>query len=292
MIKAADFMHPEDVAAIRQLQNIPGFVALSKKVLELGYEKYRYGLNMASAIRLSPTQLPKLYNRLPPICEKLGMPVPEFYLQMNPKPNAASSGIKRKYIRMTSGLLEYMNDEEIDALLAHECGHLICDHNVYRSLIDYLSDGKDESGILGSLAKPIQYALLSWYRKSELSCDRCASIVTSPEVVARVMARFAGGPYRLTKDLNMEEWLEQAEKYEEISRNSNWDKTLKNLYTWKRTHPYDLVRVREVMKWGKSVQYKNLKESMLAKESGKHCSKCGMSVVASWGYCKYCGEKL
>ena len=193
---------------------------------------------------------------------------------------------------MTSGLLEYMNDEEIDALLAHECGHLICDHNVYRSLIDYLSDGKDESGILGSLAKPIQYALLSWYRKSELSCDRCASIVTSPEVVARVMARFAGGPYRLTKDLNMEEWLEQAEKYEEISRNSNWDKTLKNLYTWKRTHPYDLVRVREVMKWGKSVQYKNLKESMLAKESGKHCSKCGRSVVASWGYCKYCGEKL
>lgn len=77
-------MHPEDAAALRQLENIPGFPALVKKVLSLGYEQMQYGTNMASNIRLSPTQLPEIYNHLPPICKKLGIDEPEFYLQMTP----------------------------------------------------------------------------------------------------------------------------------------------------------------------------------------------------------------
>ena len=36
MINPSDFIHPEDAAALRQLENIPGFPTLVKKVLELG----------------------------------------------------------------------------------------------------------------------------------------------------------------------------------------------------------------------------------------------------------------
>ena len=64
MIRPSEFMHPEDAAALRQLENIPGFPALVKKVLSLGYEQMQYGTNMASNIRLSPTQLPEIYNHL------------------------------------------------------------------------------------------------------------------------------------------------------------------------------------------------------------------------------------
>ena len=67
MIRPSEFIHPEDEAALRQLESIPGFPAIAKKVLELGYEKMQYGINMASSIRLSPTQLPNIYNHLPPI---------------------------------------------------------------------------------------------------------------------------------------------------------------------------------------------------------------------------------
>lgn len=69
MIKATDFIHPEDAAALRQLESIPGFPTLVKKLMSMGLEQLQYGVNMASAIRLSPSQLPKLYNRLPPICK-------------------------------------------------------------------------------------------------------------------------------------------------------------------------------------------------------------------------------
>ena len=67
MISLSDFIHPEDEAALRTLESIPGFPALVKKFLQISLEKMKYGINMASTIRLSPTQLPHLYNHLPPI---------------------------------------------------------------------------------------------------------------------------------------------------------------------------------------------------------------------------------
>ena len=98
MIKPSEFIHPEDAAALRQLESIPGFPALVKKIMALGFEQLRYGMNMATAIRLSPTQLPSLYNHLPPICEKLGIEEPEFYLQMDPIPNAWTFGDTKIFI--------------------------------------------------------------------------------------------------------------------------------------------------------------------------------------------------
>ena len=123
MIKPAEFIHPEDAAALRQLESIPGFPALVKKIMALGFEQLRYGMNMATAIRLSPTQLPKLYNHLPPICEKLGIPEPEFYLQMDPVPNAWTFGDTKIFITITSGLVELLNDEPDNQLLilVHTC---------------------------------------------------------------------------------------------------------------------------------------------------------------------------
>lgn len=292
MIRASEFIHPEDAAALRQLESIPGFPALVKKILSLGLEQMQYGVNMASAIRLSPTQLPKLYNHLPPICDKLGIDEPEFYLEMNPVPNAWTFGDTRIYITITSGLVEMMDNEELDAIIAHECGHIICRHVLYHSVARYILSGADSLGVLEALTVPIQYAILYWYRKSELSCDRCSSIVTSPEVVSRVMARLAGGPKELTKDINMEEWARQADKYDEIRTDGLWNKTLQLYVTMGLDHPFNAVRVREILKWGESLQYLNLKENLKSETSGKKCNNCGRSVSPDWTFCKYCGNKL
>ncbi|MBE6333623.1 MAG: zinc-ribbon domain-containing protein [Bacteroidales bacterium] len=292
MIKPSEFMHPEDAAAIRQLESIPGFPALCKQILALGYERWKYGLNMASTIRLSEEQLPELYRHLPPICEKLGIPIPEFYLQMNPMPNAYTSGDTRVFIVVTSGLVEIMDDDELDAVIAHECGHILCRHVVYNMVAQYVRLGLDYIGLIGKLAKPVQIALDYWSRKSELSCDRCGSIVTSPETVARVMARLAGGPKSLTSKLDMKLWAAQADKYDEIRNGNLWDKSLQIASVLNRTHPFSAVRVREILKWGDSAQYKNLMQNLNAQKSGKKCPKCGKTVDENWAFCMYCGEKL
>lgn len=292
MIRPEDFIHPEDAAALRKLKNIPGFPAFVKKMLSLGFEQLKYGMNMASAIRLSSAQLPDLYNRLPPICKKLGIDEPEFYLEMNPEPNAYTFGDTKIYISVTSGLVEMMTEEELDAVIAHECGHIACHHVLYHNMAQYILSGIDSLGILGALTIPIQYALLYWQRKSELSCDRAASLVTSPETVAAVMARLSGGPKSITNKVNFEEWAKQADKYEEIRNDGLWNKTLQLAVTIGQNHPFSAVRVREILNWGQSVQYKSLVQNMKLLSAGKTCHRCGKSVSADWAYCNYCGAKL
>ena len=292
MITASDFIHPEDAAALRQLESIPGFPALVKKILSLGFEELQYGLNMATAIRLSPTQLPNLYNHLPPICKKLGIQEPELYLQMNPMPNAFTFGDTRIFITITSGLVEMMEGEELDAVIAHECGHIVCHHVLYHSIAQIIFSCAASLGILGHLAMPIQLALLYWSRKSELSCDRCGSVITSPEVITRVMARLSGGPRSITQEINFEEWARQADKYDEIKNENLWNKSLQIYAIAKEDHPFAAVRVREILKWGQSPQYQNLMENIKWEAYSRKCPNCGLLVHDDWTYCKYCGTKL
>jgi len=287
----ADFIHPEDAAALRQMEALPGFPQLVKKILALGIEQMQYGVNMASSIRLSEKQLPNVYRHLPPICEKLGIPEPEFYLQMDPYPNAWTMGDTRIWITITSGLLETMTDEELDAIIAHECGHILCRHVLYHTLAMWITKGLTSGGVLDKLALPIQYALLYWERKSELSADRAAAIITSPTVVAQTMARFSGGPRELTKDVDIHEWAAQADNYEAIRNDGLWNKALQLSVIAELDHPFAAVRVREILKWEQSEQYKNLINHPTPMAS-QRCPSCGRPIDPTWQFCKHCGTRL
>ena len=292
-MKPSDFIHPEDAAALRQMENIPGFAALVKKVLAIGIENLQYGVNMASSIRLSEKQLPKIYKHLPPICQRLGIPEPEFYLQMNPVPNAWTSGDTRIYITVTSSLVEMMSDEELDAIIAHECGHILCRHVLYHTVAQWISSGLANLGLLGTLATPVQFALCYWSRKSELSADRAASIVTSPEIVASTMARLSGGPKSLTSQIDLQEWASQANEYDKIQNAGLWNKTLQLAVIAGLDHPFSAVRVREILKWGSSPQYEMIKNGGTASApSGRTCPRCGCIVDDDWRFCRNCGNQL
>ena len=247
---------------------------------------------MATAVRLSPTQLPELYNHLPPICEKLGIEEPEFYLQMDPMPNAWTFGDTKIYITITSGLVELLNDEELDSVIAHECGHILCRHVLYHSIARYILMGVDSLGIFDFLTIPLQLAILHWSRMSELSCDRCASIISSPRVVASTMARLSGGPKSITSKINLEEWAKQADKYDEIKNDGLWNKTLQLSVTLVQSHPFSAVRVREILNWEKSPQYQNLMLQIGDSTSQKRCPVCQKTVNDNWKFCNHCGTKL
>ena len=289
----SDFIHPEDAAALRQMESIPGFAALVKKILAIGMENLQYGVNMASSIRLSEKQLPKIYRHLPPICQRLGIPEPEFYLQMNPNPNAWTMGDTRIYITVTSALVEMMSDEELDSVIAHECGHILCRHVLYHTVAQWLSAGLANFGILGTLATPVQFALLYWSRKSEMSADRAASIITSPEVVASTMARLSGGPKNLTSQIDLQEWALQADEYDKIQNSGLWNKALQLFVIAGLDHPFSAVRVREILKWGESEQYKMIMNGGSVSDSSAHtCPRCGSPIDEGWCFCRNCGCRL
>jgi len=289
----SDFIHPEDAAALQQMESIPGFGTLIKKVLAVGIENLQYGVNMASTIRLSERQLPDLYRHLPPICHKLGIREPELYLKMDPIPNAWTFGDTRIYITLTSGLVDMLTDEELDSVIAHECGHILCRHVLYHTVAEWVKSGLASLGILGSLAVPIEYALLYWSRKSELSADRAAAIVTSPEIVASVQARLSGGPSSITSKIDLNEWAKQADEYDRIQNSGLWNKTLQLSVIAGLDHPFAAVRVREILNWGESEQFRRIRKvSLLGAGSGKRCPNCDSHVDDDWLFCRKCGHKL
>lgn len=116
------FIHPEDRAALENLRVTPLFPASVKAFMKVMPERLLHGIDMADKIRLGPDQLPEIYGHLPPICVALRIAEPEFYLEMNPTPNAYTYGDTLVFLTVTSGLVEYLEEDELKAVLAHECG--------------------------------------------------------------------------------------------------------------------------------------------------------------------------
>ena len=287
-----DFIHPEDEAARRNLESVMGFETVTKAFLEMGVEKLLHGLYMAEKIRLSPTQLPDIYNKLPPICEKFGIDEPEFYLEMNPVPNSYTTGDKQTFLVVTSGLLEHLSDDEVQSVLAHECGHILCRHVFYHTMANLLVVCADALGLLGNLVIPVNLALKYWSRKSELSADRAEVVYMGTSKPAiNALVRLSGGPYRLTKQVNVNEYARQASAYEEGRTNSKWDKALQAIAVMNNDHPFSAVRVQELLKWEQSEQYSMLRTAMRLEESDRTCTACGRKIDPDCTFCRFCGAK-
>ena len=195
MVRPADYIHPEDEAARRNMEAIPGFAAAMKLFMRYYDEQIVHGMNMANKIRLSPTQLPEIYQKLPPICQRLSISEPEFYLEMDPYPNAYAMGDTRTMVTVTSGLLEYLTDEEVSSVIAHECGHIACRHMLYHTLASTLLRNIERMGILGNAVMPVYWALQYWSRRSELSADRAGAVALGSGRSTASASRWSAGDY-------------------------------------------------------------------------------------------------
>lgn len=285
-MKTIDFIHPEDAAALETLQKIPVLPAVVRTFMDLGVEQLQTGLNMASKVRLSPRQLPVLYQLLPPICDLLEIKEPEFYLEMSPIPNAYAFGDTQTAITITSAIVEMMSEDELRGVIAHECGHIACHHMLYHTLALILANATGMFETLASLAAPLHYALMYWQRKSELSCDCVAAFIVGPQTATSMLARLAGGPKDITSKLNLVELAEQADFYDAFCKSGLWNKALQTYAVLDKDHPFTSVRVRELLKWTDSFQYKSL-------TSSKHiCPHCHQAIDDDWRYCQHCGNKI
>ncbi|MBL1147771.1 MAG: protease, partial [Proteobacteria bacterium] len=70
---------------------------------------------------------PKIYNMLENLCIARGLPMPKFEMIDSPAMNAFASGISEKTytITLTRGIVEALQDDELEAVIAHELTHII-----------------------------------------------------------------------------------------------------------------------------------------------------------------------
>jgi len=79
------------------------------------------------AVPVTREQAPRLYNILETLCISRGMAMPPLYIMDTDAMNAFASGVDRRSysVTVTRGLLERLNDAELEAVLAHELTHII-----------------------------------------------------------------------------------------------------------------------------------------------------------------------
>jgi len=71
-------------------------------------------------------QLPRVYSVVERITQKIGLPMPKIYVIPTDSPNAFATGRNPKHasVAVTQGILNLLNDEELEGVLAHEIGHV------------------------------------------------------------------------------------------------------------------------------------------------------------------------
>jgi len=82
-----------------------------------------------AAYRAQPVtreQLPRAYEIVERLTQKIGIPMPKMYVISTDSPNAFATGRNPQHasVAMTEGILNLLSDEELEGVLAHEIGHV------------------------------------------------------------------------------------------------------------------------------------------------------------------------
>ncbi|MCY1694425.1 M48 family metallopeptidase [Curtobacterium sp. SL109] len=157
-----------------------GFIVL---VVALGYALLQYftaarqATAIAGGIEIDRTTEPRLWRTVENLAIATGTPMPRVYVIRDPAPNAFATGRDPEHavVAATTGLLELMDDQELQGVMAHELGHvrnhdirvstmvfglvvavgLIADVLLRISVVSGLSGGRNRNSDNGGGANPI-----------------------------------------------------------------------------------------------------------------------------------------
>ncbi|KAF8377997.1 hypothetical protein HHK36_029330 [Tetracentron sinense] len=262
-LDANDFQHPLDKQNTLLLRAIPGLNYIGRALLGSVTEQVMLLENIGTSVLVAQNQLCDLHKLMVEAAEILDIEAPDLYIRQNPVPNAYTLAIsgKKPFVVVHTSLVELLTRKELQAVLAHELGHLKCDHGVWLTLATFLHLGHTLYLKFLNLIRVLSQQLFRWLRAAELTCDRAALLVAQdPKVVISVLMKLAGGCPSLSDQLNVDAFLEQARSYEKAASSPlGW--YIRNAQTRQLSHPLPVLRAREIDDWSRSQEYKSLMRS-------------------------------
>eukprot|EP00535_Pseudo-nitzschia_heimii_P009522 CAMPEP_0197183650 /NCGR_PEP_ID=MMETSP1423-20130617/7935_1 /TAXON_ID=476441 /ORGANISM="Pseudo-nitzschia heimii, Strain UNC1101" /LENGTH=318 /DNA_ID=CAMNT_0042634251 /DNA_START=165 /DNA_END=1121 /DNA_ORIENTATION=- len=275
LLESNQFRHPLDQRLTSMVRNAP-FYDLAEETLRRAFPLIEQSVRldlMSSSIKVSPDQLPDLYDLLVEACDVLNFPstfVPELYVQSNPQANAYTLAIQSQtnvgkidsenaktysssVIVITSALVDRCTPRELQAVIGHELGHLKCEHALYLTLGNLASSPLSRLPLMGGRVDSL---LQDWRLAAEYTCDRAALLVAQDsDVVASSLMKLFAGTARY--ELNTKAFVEQSLEYERQLKTANPLIRL-SIQQQQRTHPLPVKRVAELEKWFRTDEYQNL----------------------------------
>jgi heat shock protein HtpX len=225
---------------------------------------------------VTPEQAPKLHAIVDRLCAETGLPKPRVAIVPTDVPNAFATGRSQRHsaIAATQGLLNRLNEDEIEAVLAHELSHVKNRDVAVITIASFLStvayfflmsfmyggggygrDRRNAGGIIivyivsitVYIASLLLVRLLSRYR--ELAADRGSALITGrPSWLISALLKISGQMERVPKqDLRSEQGLNQFFIIPALSGGSVFD-----LFA---THPSLDKRIRQLEQMERTMGY-------------------------------------
>jgi Zn-dependent protease with chaperone function len=284
------FAHPADRKALSAFQEVPLLPDLLKKVSQLRVEEQFRAHHMYNSIQVGPRQLPSIWRMVHEVSERLGIPPPTTYVSRHGGANAFAFGSHSHSMVLTSGLVDMMSDRELKGIIAHEMGHILCQHMLYMGVGLALTSQAmpNLAKLIPGLKESIAGLFYSWFRAAEFSADRAAVLILEdPEPLARALSRLAGVPGRLEEsEFDLRLFAEQVKNFDEEA--TLWTKIVTFGMGLFLTHPEPAKRVRALLEWAESEEYRLV-------QSGHYRLPGGMKpteVIPGFKYCQCCNRPV
>lgn len=276
-ISSAAFRHPLDAQAEQALRSVPGFDLVARKFMEFVYERPRQVYLMGNSIEVGPRQYASIYHLFRECVRDLDVyPEPAIFVSQSPVVNAYALGQERPCIVLSTAMLDLMNETELRSTIAHELGHIKCGHTTLTQMASWaimaiagLADMTFGMSVL--VSSSLLSAFYEWLRKAELSADRASLLVLDDlNPVMQSMMRISGGSARYAHELDLQEFIRQSERYQELDQD-NLNQVYKfflynNLSNGSfQTHPFTVERVHFLKEWSVSPEYHRIRTGNYAR---------------------------
>lgn len=290
------YEHPDDAKMISVIKNYNWRKKAKEQIYE-EFSKETSNL-LADSLKVTKSSYPKIYKLINKTSKILNVSIPEVYIQhelitekngqtITQSMNAVTNGTKDGYfILLTSGLIDKMTKNELLFVLGHEMGHIKSEHVLFQKIVEIEKQSNllDDivsvigmatlgwiipgpwsipmglSAAIGSIIKRFVrkdelQQLCEWYPKSEFTADRAGLIVCQDvNDACRALIKLHSGLKDIPKSLTPNEFLKQKEK---IERNQ-LSKELISEAEKSETHPFLVNRIKELVDFSQSKQYKQI----------------------------------
>ncbi len=237
---------------------LENFLMSSLIIGSIVFAQFMYGPNLAlrvsNAQRVSVKKHPDLHQRVVRLSQQADMQVPDIAVSYSDTPNAFASGHSQKssVLCVTSGLLDELDSEELDAVIAHELAH-IKNNDVAIMMIastlsamsffvvrwGFLADGGDNGnqGVLIAVLASFVVWILSYFairtisQYREFTADRGGVAITgNPSALASALKSISTSMENVPKeDLRKSATMNSMNFYEVETKN--------HMTKWFNTHP-------------------------------------------------------
>ena len=241
------YAYAADVAMLKSFSRLRPVELAAASVVRTSKEWMRSQL-LGSTVKVGPNQFPSIYKIVSHCAKTLTVPVPNVYIQNDPRPNAYTYGTEEEsFIVITSALVDHFDEAELKFVIGHETGHIQNKHVVYNTALMILTQG---AGIfIAWIIQPALIALRQWTRRAEITCDRAGLLCCNDlDAASRSFMKLATGSHKLYPEMNIDAFLEQFEE----GQNS-----FGRLGEAFASHPYLPKRIYALRVFGDSELYRN-----------------------------------